>query len=317
MSIISNLQPANVPLVRKSYDDAFLGVGLLRGYGQYRGYCTATWLGEDGRWAYFMTAAHCLSNYSILLAGEDMTSDPDAFHSLRKVRYKDVFIGWNGKIIASGKGYAYFPEEYSQNGGSRKADIAIIKLPAKRDIVDYKGAPIAPPIIDDQGEVTEGLVQFVGYGLWGAGLDLESLKSLYQRKFENRRMYGESWISPSLFPSSEPDLWIRAAYEHEKWPTRYWAMLASRDSGAAWWQSVNGKLVITGVAIRADILDEGTTAVRTSGFSRWIKSIFKEVRLQSETFYKRGEVNSCDNRPLHQGDIYIDHTDSLLGTRFF
>ncbi len=80
--IAGTITDANDALREKSKSAPFYAVGWI-------GWCTATWLGDDGEWTYVLTAAHC-------------TND-DALEHTMTVSFED----YRGETIASGTTTAY------------------------------------------------------------------------------------------------------------------------------------------------------------------------------------------------------------------
>ncbi|ENP8454320.1 trypsin-like serine protease [Photobacterium damselae] len=256
-NIKDSIKYKNERLREKSYSQPFLTVGKLYG-------CTGTWLGNDSSgWTYILTAAHCVP-YK-----DEITQVDRAFRS------------WDNRIIADGKGFAYVPKEriHKPSGfGGASTDIAILKLPTVDILTDKDGQLVSPPIVNDQFNEFNQVVQFVGYGTWGVGLDVSGG---YGPAKGDRRLYGESIID-DIF---EMEHGISASYQPSG-KTKKWARVAPGDSGSAWWQESKGISVI--IATTNGGASKYTTGARVSKYTNWIKGVYKDVRLLSNEFLRWG-----------------------------
>ncbi|MGF1681874.1 PKD domain-containing protein [Photobacterium minamisatsumaniensis] len=276
----------NEKLRDKSYEEDYLSVGRLYPIG-----CSATWLGSDDLgWTYILTAAHCVEYNS------EVTSVNNA-----------KFISWDGREIAKGSGVIFVPSERINRPdgfGGASTDISIVKIPTNDILTDKNGQLVSPPIINDKFNELNKKVEFVGYGIWGVGLNSSSDYNPYEG---DRRLYGESVITNII----ENNHGIVAKYE-PKGESNYWARVSSGDSGSAWWQVVKELKVI--VATTNGGNDLKSTGARTSKYSHWIKNIYEDVKLLSEV-ENNNDISSLASAgadmiyPLEKGSsYYLDGT---------
>jgi hypothetical protein len=251
-NIAASLKYANNELRESSYNNPFFTVGKIYG-------CTATWLGDDSQWTYILTAAHCYSYTSEITA---VISPYD-------------FWSWNNQLLASGKGFFYVPPERINKPagfGGASTDIGILKIPKVAMPTDKNGVIVQRPILNDSSNEINNVVEFVGYGTWGVGLDQSGS---YSPATGPRRLWATSKIS-EIF---EKDHGIGAKYEPNG-STEYWARVASGDSGSAWWQDQNGKKII--IATTNGGHSYLSTGARVSKYIGWIQSIYPDVRVLSK-----------------------------------
>lgn len=245
----NSIKTGNDKLRAFSYEEPWLAVGNLGG-------CTATWLGDKDGWSYVLTAAHCFE-YQAAETAVNMTLTLP-----------------NGVVAASGAGTAYVPKERIKippGMGGASTDIAILKLPLRKAMLNAAGRPVERPVLNDSLDEKGLDVIYVGYGTWGVGLNGSGD---YLPAKGERRLYGRSRID-SIF---ERDYGISASYQPVG-PSAFWARLAPGDSGSAWWQMRNLKPVI--IATSNGMSDRMTTGARVAKYASWIKSIYPEVRFLS------------------------------------
>nr|WP_315596388.1 hemolysin [uncultured Cupriavidus sp.] len=277
-NIPGTITQANETLREQSYAKAWLAVGKFRS-------CTATWIGDDDTWSYFLTAARCVPRVGA--TGE----------------FRGKFTAWNNRVVATGAGFAYIAgEEPLAAGRSPAADIALLKLPRQRQMVDKSGIPLDPPILDDSPVETGKPVIFIGYGGWGAGEsrspDLPSpqvppegsagpalpsgQRPLYDsRSFlyhdpqsGARRLYGRSVLDVSMLGGRM----VRAGYVPGSQSER-WARLAQGDAGAPMWQ-IRGKRPVI-VAVGTSNGGRESNGVPVSKWVGWIRSVYPGARFLS------------------------------------
>lgn len=248
--ITHSIKTVNEKLRQKSFADPFYSVGTVAG-------CTATWLGEDNTWSYILTAAHCYE------------------YSKEVNPAKAAFMSWNNEYIAAGEGFFYVhPLRLKTPNGMYGAatDIGIFKLPKIAHPKDAHGKPIVQPIVYDLKNELNKAVEFVGYGMWGVGLDVSGM---YYPDEGPRRLWGQSQIDQII----ELEHALCAGYEKSSSPTK-WVRMAPGDSGCSWWQiHKETKTIIAVTNGGGDCISTGT---RISQYAHWIKSIFPNVSLFSQ-----------------------------------
>ncbi|ABF09969.1 beta/gamma crystallin/trypsin [Cupriavidus metallidurans] len=245
----ASIRTANEKLQKHSTAKPWLSVGQLNG-------CTATWLGNKNGWAHILTAAHCVP------------------YSATETPVRLTFSAWDGSVMASGLGIVYVPKErvnVPANMGGASTDVAIVRLPLVNPLKDKAGIPVERPILNDREDEKGKAVMFVGYGVWGVGLNQG-----YGPESGTRRLYGRSKIT-SIF---ESDYGIGASYK-PLGPSANWARVAAGDSGSAWWQIKDTKPVI--VATTNGGHARASTGARISKYANWIRSIYPDARFLSES----------------------------------
>lgn len=257
-----------------SFAKPWLGVGnILFG----TNICTATWIGEDTRWTYILTAAHCLGearSRAMPISQTFRISKADA----SKAEVSATMFRSSG-VIAEGEGTAYVPSGAQPLVGfaDLTVDIAVVKLPRRMTPLDDSGVPLEQPILYDSRREDGRPFIVVGYGLWGVGGDVSFN---YLPKSGAQRLYGRN---VAIEFSSSDDLQRRglAAYYDPWGPSKRWARTESGDSGAAWWQFHDGKPVIVGVTNKKTTEGDFSYAARVSGHIDWIRSVYPGVRVLS------------------------------------
>ncbi|OAA73143.1 peptidase S1 and S6, chymotrypsin/Hap [Cordyceps fumosorosea ARSEF 2679] len=248
--VAGSIRTKNEVLRSYSYNAPWLVVGQIGG-------CTATWLGGDAAgWTYILTAAHCVD-----YKGEETPINTR-------------FTAWDGRVIASGAGTAHVPPQrvhIPPGMGGASTDIAILKLPTRAQIVGKSGLPLEPPLLYDGSEERGRDVILVGYGTWGVGTDVSGS---YFPSSGERRLYARARID-SIF---ELDFGIGATFQPSG-PSKSWARVAPGDSGSAWWQVSNNRLVI--IATTNGGHSTLSTGARVSKYILWIRSVYANARLSS------------------------------------
>lgn len=262
----------------QSYSRPWLAVGEIR-TGQSQlvtrppNKCTGTWLGEQGRWTFILTAAHCL---------------PDEAKSRTVAAMNAAFWGSAGTLLASGSGTSYIPQERIDNYAAiddqgrpirDRFDVAIIRLPRYQTPVDASGLSLDPPVVNDSplADHAKAFI-FVGHGQWGVGNDAQGA---YAPRSGPIRLYGRSVAiakSGRLLNAYDPMGWLtmEGVPAPSGSPNTRWAGSAPGDSGSAWWQFERGVPTIVGVN------STSFTAAPAFNHINWIKSIFPGVKLLSQ-----------------------------------
>lgn len=269
-NVAGTIQAANKKLTNLSNEAAWLSVGrleLMRASGARPGAaCTATWIGNQGNWSYFMTAAHCLA-----LRGGSLETPVSA-----------RFTDWSGKVAAGGSGTAYVPDGKQRPGvpvmpqalaDTASSQMAIVRLPRLDDIkVRSRLVPIEPPVLNDVADEPGRDTILIGYGSWGVGQNLSSF--LNRQELGAGRLYGRTQVD-----QVSPDGGGLSAIYQPAGPSSHWAQAAVDDGGAPWWQIRGTRPAIVAVT------DAGqfnlSAAVRVSKFAGWIKSIYPQARFLS------------------------------------
>lgn len=259
------------PLRQATYQQPFHLVGMVTTVG-----CTGTWLGESEDYTWVLTAAHCYGNWeSTRPIGESFSTNTPTGS-----------VTW-----AEGESYVYIPQERLETG-SGGSDIALVKIPTIKSMVDSNNKAGVQPVIYDNNNVLNKNVEFAGYGFWGVGRDVSGN---YVPRPLPRRAWGMSKITEvstennllmtTFEPSGETDLWAR--------PDRM-------DSGSAWWQDHNGMKMIIATT-RGPISWENsdiTEGVALAKYAKWIQSIYPGAQLFTQQKFKWGgndrkaEINS-------------------------
>ncbi|KAM3431135.1 hypothetical protein NHJ13734_007434 [Beauveria thailandica] len=245
-----SIRTQNEVLRSYSYNTPWLVVGSIGG-------CTATWLGNDKNGStYILTAAHCVG-----YKGE-------------VTRVNRKFTAWDGRVIASGYGTAYVPPERINKPpgmGGASTDIALLKLPTRAQIVGKTGLPLDRPLLNDASDERGRDVILVGYGTWGVGRDVSGS---YFPSSGARRLYGRGRID-DIF---ELDHGISTSFKPIG-PSPSWARVAPGDSGSAWWQIRDNRLVI--IATTNGGHGTKSTGARVSKYIGWIRGIYADAQLSS------------------------------------
>lgn len=234
----------------KSYADAWKSVGTIH---SSKSTCSATWLGEDEKWSYLLTAANCLPF-------EDKSTSIVA-----------TYTGWDKAVVAQGWGMAYVPAELFDPEfalSQTSADIAIVKLPRRQSPRDGSGDVLERPILNDVPDEVGATVVFVGQETWGAadkGYEFRTSRD------GDARLYGRS-----VATGVHGQHMLLAKYDPYG-PSPHWAMAS--DFGSAWWQFQRGKPVIA--AVSAGTFPTWSQGPRVSQHIEWIREIYPDARLLS------------------------------------
>lgn len=251
-NISGTIATANEPLRKKSYDPAFNAVGQLSG-------CTATWLGDDDKWVYILSAAHCTKATSEVMATNA------AFYNDDK---KTIIGSGMSSTVHTVPQRIKVPLGY----GGASTDLEILKLAKLADYLDAHGKKVIKPVLYDGNEELNKPVEFVGYGSWGVNI---TSNGGYFPTSGVRRLTSMSVID-SIF---ESDHGIGAGYEPVKESPK-WGRVASGDSGSAWWQEHQG--IKTIIAVTNGNGNTSSTGSRISQYIDWIKSVYPDVDILSE-----------------------------------
>ena len=125
--------------------------------------CNATWLGNEGRYAWFLTNASCVN------ANQATRTEITERAELQ------------GEVIAEGKGWAFIPPDRI-NSSRSSTNIALVKLPMQSPEEDWE-ENTRPVLYDGDSENTR-TTHLVGHGQWGVGLkavDAQPEKGLPRR----------------------------------------------------------------------------------------------------------------------------------------
>ena len=253
-----------------SYAKPWLGVGNMLSGSRI---CTATWIGEDDRWSYVLTAAHCFR--------EGTGTESPIFQTFRTFTagVSAAFLG-SSHVIAEGAGTIHVPRERVglrpiESVRDLTTDIAIVKLPRRMTPIDNAGVPLEKPVLNDAMNESGKTIVFVGYGHWGVGDDVSpsylpssGAQRLYARNIAENLPLGEDPRGKGLLTLFDP-----------VGPSARWAKLQAGDSGTAWWQFQNGRPVM--VAVGNKMWRGGNLAARISANIDWIRRIYPGVRLLS------------------------------------
>lgn len=276
-NIAGTIGRANQPLVDRTFADPFFVVGQI-------GNCTATWLGEADGYSYILSAAHC------------MESDQQG----GIVQVNRTFVAWNGTIIAAGKGWRYlhpYRLAIPSNMGGASTDIALLKLPRFATPTDAQGKPVSPPYLYDGRDELNNTVHFAGYGLWGVG----DTRGPWATAKGERRMWGSSAISGIW----EGEHGISAAYV-PRGESKFWARVASGDSGSAWWQQHSGYWNI--IATTNGHSTTQSTGARVSRYVAWLQGLF------AGTASHRQRMTVSESKPF----VSRNHADDVAkGTVYY
>ncbi len=243
----------------RSFAPPFRTVGHIGG-------CTATWLGDspDGRWSYFLTAAHCH-------AYEQTRNDAER-----------SFTDYAGRVTASGVGTFHVPEvriQRPEGFGGASTDIGVLVLPRVASILDPQGQPVPPAVVYAEGEERGRVVPVVGYGSWGVG-SIGSDGGL-QPEQGPRRAAATNRIDHVF----EQDHGLGTDFDDPNAPdsdaTEFEGAVASGDSGSAWWQQHDGAWVVVATSNGGSGTTYGcsSTAARASRYTDWLESVYPQVTL--------------------------------------
>ncbi|GLZ23270.1 hypothetical protein [Burkholderia plantarii] len=270
-NVAGTIQAANKKLSAISNDEAWLSVGRLE-LTPSRGYrpgtaCTATWIGNQGQWSYFMTATHCLD-----LRGGSVEAPVSA-----------RFTDWRGQVVAGGNGTAYVPDAKLRVGipvmpqalaDTASSQMAIVKLPLYNYIMgSSRLAPLEPPILNDIGDEAGRDTMIIGYGTWGVGRNMTSFVN--HPALGAGRLYGRTQVD-----KVSADGGGLSAIHQPVGPSSHWAQVTGDDGGAPWWQIHGTRPTLVAVTDAGQF--EMSAAARVSKFAGWIKSVFPQARFLSQ-----------------------------------
>ncbi|MCW3479362.1 trypsin-like serine protease [Neisseriaceae bacterium JH1-16] len=223
--------------------------------------CTGNWIGDsaDGKWAYILTAAHCLP-YNTATTGP----------------YSGTITDWAGRTVAKGSG-DFYVHPYRLNKpagfGGASTDIGLIRLPKVAAILNAQGQPLATPWLYDGSNENGRPVELVGYGSWGIGST--SSNGGWWPVSGQRRAWGVSKITGIW----EMDYGIGAGF-NKVTGADMWARTAPGDSGSSWWQQQDGFWTV--IATTNGGNDASSTGARVSKYAGWVRSIYPGAQLYSE-----------------------------------
>jgi len=239
-------------LQRVSLATPFLAVGRLDVQG--KGWCTATWLGENAGHTYVLTAAHCLSA-----------------QTAPAMRDHATFVGWNGSVLAKGWGWAFIPPEAVGDG--RRADIALLRLPTLAIPKDREGERLMQPLLYDGQDESGWPLHLVGYGS----------SETWELQGEGQRRWGLA--APPI--DSDGGRRLRTGFladsprKSDPEPLMDWARVASGDSGSGGWQAPRGYWSMAAVFSTATPgardwgpMSSTSYGTRMSRFLPWAKDLY-------------------------------------------
>ncbi len=255
--IKGTIDKAYAPLAKKSYSYPFLNVGNIRTSSSF---CSASWLGEDEKNTYILTAAHCVEN------GKDLT-----------IRWHGQFYNWNNEMVAREGEVHIHPYRLNrpEGHGGASTDVAVIVAQKVKPMLDDRKQPAQQPWLYDGTSELNQVVDFVGYGVWG--IRKTGAQASLSPAFAQRRAWGQNYINGIW----EADHGIGASFFPEKDP-KAWTNVGSGDSGSAWWQKQQGFHTIIAVTNGGNA--NSSTGARISKYIDWIKSIYPHAQtLQEKT----------------------------------
>lgn len=247
------INKAYAPLIKKSHAYPFQVVG-------HTGSCTASWLGEDEKNTYILTAAHC-TRY-----GNNLTAP-----------WNGSFYNRNGELLARNGVLHVHPYRLNSppGHGGASTDIAVIVANKVKPLLDDRNQPTQQPWLYDGSNELNHTVNFIGYGVWG--IRNPGSQSFSMPGFPQRRVWGQSFINGIW----EADHGIGAPFVPER-DAKGWARVSSGDSGSSWWQQQQGFWTIIATTNGGDA--NRSTGARVSKYVPWIKSIYPQVAtLQNKT----------------------------------
>lgn len=248
---------AYAPLIEKSHAYPFQIVGYIN---DTNANCTASWLGEDEKKTYILTAAHCL-NY-----GNNLTAP-----------WSGRFFDRNGELLARNGVMHIHPYRLNSppGHGGASTDIAVIVADKIKPMLDDRNQPAQQPWLYDGSNELNHTVTFVGNGLWG--IRNPGSQTFVLPRYPQRRAWGQSYVNGIW----EADHGIGAPFVPER-DAKSWARVASGDSGSAWWQQQHGfwTIIATTNGGHANL----STGARVSKYISWIKSVYPQAAtLQDKT----------------------------------
>lgn len=262
----------------RSLAPQFLAVGWMEG-------CTATWLGEDPRHTYLLSAAHCVNA-------------PVG----RATAVRRTFLDWRGRIVAQGDGWAARPPAWTELGYRDRFgdDLVVLRLPRVATPTDPWGQALTPPTMADTDLLAGEGISFVGYGDRGVGPQYRIAGS------KEARAWGESVVGGFFF--GDRGLYLRFEPRADS-PS--WAFPSFGDSGATLWRLQQGRWQMSGVHAAVSQLPERNHWVAIGAhlprYASWVRSIFPGVVLQSDhmtatatrPFVSRNHAGDPSGRSVH------------------
>lgn len=254
--------------LRLAAEPQFQGVLALSSDGESWGEASATWIGNDGRYAYLLTAAHV---YDLPAEPEDyVVRTPGG--EVRRVDRIWTHPKWNGDVDTR-TGF----------------DLAILRLP--KPITDAG----APPTLYSGDEEAGELITFVGFGSRGRGSVGE--KERYYRGSDKAAAQGivDQWVPLAKKVKKSKDSGnylgiylpkedgsVPNPYDGETKPaSRLVGLLGTGDSGGSAWMKADGNWVIVAVNSNGDgkaRYGDSSWFARVSPHRDWIESIFPGAR---------------------------------------
>lgn len=254
--------------LRLAAEPQFQAVVALASDGESWGEASATWIGNDDRYGYILTAAHVY----------DLPADPEAYvvrtpgGTIRRADRVWIHPQWNGDSEAR-TGY----------------DLAIVRL--TKPITDAG----APPLLYSSNGEAGSLITFVGFGSRGTGSIGE--KERYYQGSDKAAAQGmvDQWVPPAKSVKKNKDagnyLGVYLPREDGSIPnpyggptkpaTRLVGLLGSGDSGGSAWMKVDSRWVIVAVNSDGDgkaRYGDSSWFTRLSPHREWIASIFPGAR---------------------------------------
>ena len=303
-NINNTFMTAYAKLAEKSKEDKFLAAGALINYSTTEfgvggsATCTASWLGNsdpDSRgqvWSYLLTAAHCV--------GKTMThnNEKPQIETEMEAEFRD----YNQNIIAKGRGvYIALADSFVKIPGtdyiSPATDIAIVKLPKVKDILNKNGQPISPPLIYNGNADLGQPVDLVGYGQWYIGWG-GNRNFLNPPSSISQRAWGRGTIASQ--PVGPDDKALGLLYDPNVDESQNkWAQLGHGDSGGSWWMTLpSGQLAIISLTRGVQISPWGGQSgdgVRVSKYAAQIKAIFPAAKFSDG---KESTFTGSGNNPF-------------------
>jgi hypothetical protein len=206
--------------------------------------CSPTWIGNEGNFAWFLTAAHCLP-----------------YNNATRFAISERFE-LQQAVVAEGTGWAFLPPDRIGSGRS-STDIALVRLPLASPPAEW--TRITRPVLYDGSDEGERQVHFVGHGNWGVG---KTEVNTQPPRGLPRRLWGTS----DVLGASAGDWELQAPFSpfgHSDFKARP----TVGDSGGAWWQQHFGGYWAI-VATTSSGSPSWSFGVRMSKRTDWITGLF-------------------------------------------